>query len=128
MVMSSVYVFGLIAIFVKYTESAGGCPFGWDHHGDSCYLFSNDTQSWNSSSDICASFGASLIAIESQTEEKFIQNRLHIDFASFMFWLGGTDQFTSDQNWYWVQTEQQINNGYTDWYQTEPDHPGTYKP
>lgn len=45
-----------------------------------------------------------------------------------MFWLGGTDQFTSDQNWYWVQTEQQINNGYTDWYQTEPDHPGTYKP
>lgn len=48
--------------------------------------------------------------------------------ASFMFWLGGTDQFTSDQNWYWVQTEQQINNGYTDWYQTEPDHPGTYKP
>lgn len=35
---------------VSYTESAGGCPFGWNHHGDSCYFFSNDTQSWNSSS------------------------------------------------------------------------------
>lgn len=46
--------------------------------------------------------------------------------ASFMFWLGGTDQFVSDQTWYWVQTEQKINNGYTDWYRTEPDHPGIY--
>lgn len=43
-----------------------------------------------------------------------------------MFWRGGTDQFTSNQTWYWVQTEQKINSGYTDWYRTEPDHPGIY--
>lgn len=43
-----------------------------------------------------------------------------------MFWLGGTDQFVPDQTWYWVQTEQKINSGYTDWYRTEPDHPGIY--
>lgn len=43
-----------------------------------------------------------------------------------MFWLGGTDQFSSEQTWYWVQTEQKINSGYTDWYRTEPDHPGSY--
>lgn len=42
-----------------------------------------------------------------------------------MFWLGGTDTFGSDQTWYWVQTEQKIYSGYTDWYRTEPDHPGT---
>lgn len=44
--------------------------------------------------------------------------------ASFMFWLGGTDQFQSDSVWYWISTEQAINNGYTDWHATEPDHPG----
>lgn len=43
-----------------------------------------------------------------------------------MWWLGGTDQFTSNQTWYWVQTEQKINSGYTDWYRTEPDHPGIF--
>lgn len=37
------------------------------------------------SQEICASFGASLVAIESQTEEKFIQNRLHIDFGQISF-------------------------------------------
>lgn len=44
--------------------------------------------------------------------------------ASFMFWLGGTDQFQSDSVWYWISTEQAINDGYTDWHATEPDHPG----
>ncbi|XP_065921711.1 perlucin-like protein [Magallana gigas] len=105
-------------------KSAARCPIGWDHYGNSCYLFSKDTQPWNSSLDSCASVGASLVAIESQTEETFIQNRLRHEFASFMWWLGGTDQFTSNQTWYWVQTEQKINSGYTDWYRTEPDRPG----
>lgn len=106
-------------------ESAARCPIGWDHHGNSCYLFSKDTQSWNNSSDSCASVGASLVAIESQTEQTFIQNRLRHEFASFMWWLGGNDQFVStDQTWYWVQTEQKINSGYTDWHRKEPDNPG----
>lgn len=37
------------------------------------------------SQDICVSFGASLVAIGSQTEEKFIQNRTHIDFGQISF-------------------------------------------
>lgn len=36
--------------YVCCSESAARCPIGWDHHGNSCYLFSKDTQSWNSSS------------------------------------------------------------------------------
>lgn len=46
--------------------------------------------------------------------------------ASHYFWLGATDQFRSDKKWYWVQTEQNIKTGYSDWYRTEPDNPGTY--
>lgn len=46
--------------------------------------------------------------------------------ASLYFWLGATDQFRSDKKWYWVQTEQNIKTGYSDWYRTEPDNPGTY--
>lgn len=41
-----------------------------------------------------------------------------------MFWLGGTDQFDNSAEWTWVMTEQKINEGYTDWHPTEPDHPG----
>lgn len=47
--------------------------------------------------------------------------------ASLYFWLGATDQFRSDKKWYWVQTEQNIETGYSDWYRTEPDNPGIYK-
>lgn len=47
--------------------------------------------------------------------------------ASLYFWLGATDQFRSDKKWYWVQTEQNIKTGYSDWYRTEPDSPGIYK-
>lgn len=46
--------------------------------------------------------------------------------ASPYFWLGATDQFRSDKKWYWVQTEQNIDSGYKDWYHTEPDNLGTY--
>lgn len=42
------------------------------------------------------------------------------------FWLGATDRFHSDKQWYWVHTERHINSGYTDWYHTEPDNLGTY--
>lgn len=37
------------------------------------------------SQDSCATVGASLVAIESQTEETFIQNRLHHEFGQTMF-------------------------------------------
>lgn len=43
------------------------------------------------SQDSCATVGASLVAIESQTEETFIQNRLHHEFGQTMFlvlWRG----------------------------------------
>lgn len=39
--------------YACWSESAARCPIGWDHHGNSCYLFSKDTQSWNSSSVCC---------------------------------------------------------------------------
>ncbi|XP_062620471.1 perlucin-like protein [Saccostrea cucullata] len=114
----------VIAIFLSVYESSARCPPGWDHHENSCYLFSKDTLSWSEASDTCSSVGDGLVAIESQSEETFLQNRLHHEFASFMFWLGGSDQFQNNSVWYWVATEQKINSGYTDWYRTEPDHPG----
>ncbi|XP_048750463.2 perlucin-like protein [Ostrea edulis] len=114
----------VFVIILGVHESLSRCPLGWYHHGNSCLLFSTDTLNWNDSSEACASVGASLVAIESHEEETFIQNRLHHEFASFMFWLGGTDQFQSDSVWYWISTEQAINDGYTDWHATEPDHPG----
>lgn len=46
--------------------------------------------------------------------------------ASLYFWLGASDQFRSDKKWYWIQTEQNLNSGYRDWYRTEPDNLGTY--
>ncbi|VDI24942.1 C-type lectin domain family 10 member A-like [Mytilus galloprovincialis] len=112
------------ALFV-FRTSAIHCQPGWDHHDSSCYLFSKDTATWESARDICQSVSSSLVAIESQSEEAFIEARLHHEFASFMFWLGGTDQFDNNSTeWTWVMTEQKINEGYTDWHPTEPDHPG----
>ncbi|XP_062607719.1 oxidized low-density lipoprotein receptor 1-like, partial [Saccostrea cucullata] len=61
-------------------ESSAICPPGWFHHGNSCYLFSSDTLPWNESSDTCSSIGDGLVAIESQSEETFLQNRLHYEF------------------------------------------------
>lgn len=115
----AVVVVGSIQEAVSYR-----CPVGWERHGASCYLFSKDRLNWKDSVDSCASVGGWLVAIESKSENMFIKTRLYHEFASPYFWLGATDQFRSDKKWYWVQTEQDINSGYKDWYHTEPDNLG----
>ncbi|XP_061167282.1 ladderlectin-like [Saccostrea echinata] len=105
--------------------SSSRCPPGWHRHGNSCYMFSKNTLPWNQALHTCVSLGAGLVAVESHREEKFLQNRLRHEFASFMFWLGGSDQYHEHSVWYWIATEKNINSGYTDWHRSEPDHPGT---
>ena len=71
------------------------CPGGWYKFGCKCYQVSNALGSWNKSRELCVSFGADLVVVDSKEEMDFI-SRYGGDT-----WLGATDE-ASEGMWRWV--------------------------
>ncbi|XP_008058887.1 C-type lectin domain family 12 member A-like [Carlito syrichta] len=59
------------------------CPNGWRWHEVSCYLLSDDLQTWQESKMMCAAQNASLLKINNMSELQFIKSQLLYDY-----WLG----------------------------------------
>ncbi|CAL8329544.1 unnamed protein product [Boreogadus saida] len=71
------------------------CPGDWHNFGCKCYLISNEMESWKNSRELCVSYGADLVVVDSAEEMDFI----NIDGKSY--WFGATDE-ASEGLWRWV--------------------------
>ncbi|CAL8338527.1 unnamed protein product [Arctogadus glacialis] len=70
------------------------CTGDWDKFGCKCYALSKEG-SWNKSRELCVSFGADLVVVDSEEEMDFISKR------GGYLWLGATDE-ASEGLWRWV--------------------------
>ncbi|XP_059894660.1 C-type lectin domain family 4 member C-like [Gadus macrocephalus] len=71
------------------------CSGNWTKFGCKCYLISNEMESWKNSRELCVSYGADLVVVDSEEEMDFI----NIEGKSY--WFGATDE-ASEGLWRWV--------------------------
>ncbi|CAL8236223.1 unnamed protein product [Arctogadus glacialis] len=62
------------------------CQRSWYKLGCNCYRYFSERVSWNKSRELCVSFGADLVVVDSKEEMDFISG-----YAEY-FWLGATDE------------------------------------
>ncbi|KTF73016.1 hypothetical protein cypCar_00047225 [Cyprinus carpio] len=63
-------------------------PVRWIPFKDSCYSFVMDQRSWSRASRLCMTWGASLVSIRDEEEQKFIENNLMLVESYKSFWIG----------------------------------------
>ncbi|XP_041033207.1 asialoglycoprotein receptor 1-like [Carcharodon carcharias] len=73
------------------------CPRHWIHFNDSCYYYSTEKASWNSSSLYCSLRGAHLLVVNSVYEQHFAT----LETQSKRFWIGLSDHIGKNK-WQWV--------------------------
>ncbi|XP_062572233.1 perlucin-like protein [Saccostrea cucullata] len=91
------------------------CPASWIRNEDSSYCFVKKGLQWSSSKESCISMGAHLLAIETELEKTWIQDKASGD----SWWIGGTD-LNSEGTFYWEHSSK--NMTYTNWYSNQPDN------
>ncbi|XP_040294170.1 CD209 antigen-like protein E [Bufo bufo] len=72
------------------------CPTGWRLFGLSCYLRSEDAQTWEEGLSWCRMKGGFLAVINNEEEENFLEN-----LVSDTTWIGLSDHHR-EGNWRWV--------------------------
>ncbi|XP_035263211.1 CD209 antigen-like protein E isoform X1 [Anguilla anguilla] len=72
------------------------CLQGWAQFSSKCYYFSNETKSWTDSRSDCEEWGADLMIIESEKEQRFINNK-----RQYYTWIG-LSYSAAKGNWLWV--------------------------
>ncbi|WAR31631.1 CLC4E-like protein [Mya arenaria] len=93
------------------------CPPGWEQFEKSCYLFPNETRTWESASQHCAHVGGYLATVNSQREQNFITGtRLYQRDRLF---VGG--RRSKDGSFQWVNGE---SMEFTLWRKGEPNNRG----
>jgi len=113
----------------RYKEFNGKCylfypksPFGWPYT-------STGMQGEHSARSYCQGFGADLIAVETSAENEFIKRVLDVEERDTPyfddFWLLGGKRIGIRQPFYWLQTGDKIEAGFTDWAPGFPDRPYT---
>ncbi|XP_076083529.1 CD209 antigen-like protein D [Mytilus galloprovincialis] len=110
----------LISLFAcAFQNVVCQCKNGWIHHSTSCYYFSDNTKSWDTSSASCQAHHAELAVIETMEENTFIWSEMSKLGGSF--WLDGTDEYSEGQ-WEWASTGDALD--YSNWYPGEPNNDG----
>ncbi|XP_048727628.2 asialoglycoprotein receptor 1-like [Ostrea edulis] len=99
---------------------AAQCPSGWVQGASSCYLFvTSSREHWTLSSYHCSLHGASLVKIQSATENNFLRMHL-IDMGIHSdFWIGLSDDSREGQ-WKWLPSGE--TSWFTDWAPGQPDN------
>ncbi|XP_018516167.1 CD209 antigen-like protein C isoform X3 [Lates calcarifer] len=72
------------------------CPTGWTNFSCSCYLFSDESGSWDQGRENCRARGADLVVIDSPKEQEFL-----LGFTSRSAWIGLSDR-DEEGTWKWV--------------------------
>lgn len=100
---------------------SGNCPANWDHHSQSCYLFVfRYILEWIDAQSYCKMLGATLVEVNSATEDHYLRQRFRqISHSTANIWLGGSD-ILSEGSWVWVGSGEAFS--YTGWHPTEPNN------
>uniref|UniRef100_A0A8P4GDI2 C-type lectin domain-containing protein n=1 Tax=Dicentrarchus labrax TaxID=13489 RepID=A0A8P4GDI2_DICLA len=72
------------------------CPAGWKMFSCTCYLFSNNSHSWEEGRQDCRERGADLVIIDSSEEQEFVTKNIRKDT-----WIGLTDR-DNEGTWKWT--------------------------
>ena len=98
------------------------CRNGWIPHGDKCYYFSKDKQTWSTSLLKCRDEGSYLAEINNDDENRFVRDQAFL--LNDELWLGGSDQI-NESDWIWVTSMAHYSTGlFTDWHAGQPDNSG----
>uniref|UniRef100_A0A8C2AUZ0 Mannose receptor, C type 1b n=1 Tax=Cyprinus carpio TaxID=7962 RepID=A0A8C2AUZ0_CYPCA len=85
-------------------------PVRWIPFKDSCYSFVMDQRSWSRASRLCMTWGASLVSIRDEEEQKFIENNLMLVESYKSFWIG----LFQTQKGHWLWADDTVVD-YTNW-------------
>ncbi|KAG5854940.1 hypothetical protein ANANG_G00043390 [Anguilla anguilla] len=93
------------------------CLQGWAQFSSKFYYFSNEMKSWTDSRSDCIKRGADLVIIESEDEQRFINNK-----TQYYTWIG-LSYSAAKGNWLWVNGTP-LQKGF--WGRGEPDDENRY--
>uniref|UniRef100_A0A8C9QMZ9 C-type lectin domain-containing protein n=1 Tax=Spermophilus dauricus TaxID=99837 RepID=A0A8C9QMZ9_SPEDA len=93
------------------------CPKNWKSFSSSCYFFSTDAKSWNSSQENCSRMEAHLVVINSKEEQDFLTQNMAKTAAYFV----GLSDPEGHGHWQWVD-QTPYNQSATFWHPGEPSH------
>ncbi|XP_030643632.1 C-type lectin domain family 6 member A-like [Chanos chanos] len=88
---------------------------GWRYFNHSLYYISTEEKIWSESRQDCIKRGANLVIINSEEEQKFVDELRKISYSSL--WIGLTDRDTEGV-WKWVDGTA-LNTEY--WYEGHPN-------
>ncbi|XP_005755418.1 type-2 ice-structuring protein-like [Pundamilia nyererei] len=109
---------GLIPTAKSYRfNMSSGCPYGWSHFNQRCFVYIPRSMSWAQAERNCLSMGAHLASVHSSSEYHHIL-KLTGDHGYKETWIGGTD--ASEENvWLWSDG---TPFHYTHWCPGEPNN------
>ncbi|KAL3861561.1 hypothetical protein ACJMK2_007589 [Sinanodonta woodiana] len=96
------------------------CPAAWIQHGDSCYHFSHDKESWGEAFTFCKILGGYLVEIGTEGEAKYIENQ--VNMFNDKYWVGASDVLVEGE-YIWMTS--MTNVSYANWGPGQPDNSGT---
>ncbi|XP_052788248.1 perlucin-like protein [Mya arenaria] len=94
------------------------CRGGWVKNGHTCYHFSHDTENWIDAKLVCQALQGSLVVIESQQENDFLQNQIQ-SLNHEWYWTALSDM-EEEHNWGWMGDRKTALVYYTNWDHGEP--------
>lgn len=94
------------------------CLNGWSRYEGSCYHVSHDSASWAEAMKLCELHQGRLAAIDTSTEQGFIENLLQQNRHGSDYWLAGSDWSVVGE-WVWEPNSQPMN--FSNWHHGEPD-------
>lgn len=66
-----------------------GCEYGWTKYENSCYKLFTGTKGWNGSKDSCKRYGASLVKVETQWKQNFVERFIRAKHSNIdRIWIG----------------------------------------
>jgi len=114
------------AFVCQLTPAKGGpttlpprnCPKGWEGFQNSCYLYENETKTWEAARRHCIDLKADLVNIQSGEENDFISNF----YSGAVYWIGLRRNETNSDSFVWTDGTAMT---YSNWQSGQPDNWGT---
>uniref|UniRef100_A0A803JA60 C-type lectin domain-containing protein n=1 Tax=Xenopus tropicalis TaxID=8364 RepID=A0A803JA60_XENTR len=94
------------------------CDSGWKSFDGSCYYIVTTKKNWKDAQAICKSMNSDLVIIDSQKEQKFLENIT--DYTNI--WIGLTRDNNCKNLWIWVDGTLHLSDGF--WGNNQPDNEG----
>ncbi|XP_045191035.2 perlucin-like protein [Mercenaria mercenaria] len=113
-------IFCLTILSACYTAGVSCCSVGWEAHGDSCYHFSHDSETWTGAWDFCRILKGKLVEINSPQENIYLESQAKR--LNKTFWIGLTD-ILQDGTFVWMDSSTPLtSSGFSDWAPGEPNN------